>query len=392
MLKVEQGEPKLVIKTKRAPTTPPPSTKTVAAPATVSEHGQGGGSTSKDTGRKPTAKETQTGYAIPAAAQPKSTDPAPPRKAAAPVPSGVNTSTGSASAALQGYTTSGPAQPGESGSLNVPKVERRSTATTTVSGGGGGSDETGSVGALKTKKRKTPRDPNAHLPIGRTLAPLSNVTAEGKSLHPVKLLYPLGEYGEWELTVAGHASVEWPMGTRVPIGRSAPDVKVAPTDGAITVQQGPLSFTDHNLAEFAKGAIAGGVNRTQPPKTPFSMDVTWGNTERKLIGDVGITVKSKSGLTTFGASGTAEVDLDLHTKLPTGQAVVISYGVDVELSVSGKPPEPPGPVVPVPKPLHHDVQAWDAIRAILWEASAGVALAGVGVAIAKLVRAGEQGQ
>jgi hypothetical protein len=37
MLKVVQGEPKLVVKTKPAPTAPPTSTKTVAAPATVSE-------------------------------------------------------------------------------------------------------------------------------------------------------------------------------------------------------------------------------------------------------------------------------------------------------------------------------------------------------------------
>jgi hypothetical protein len=136
MLKVVQGEPKLVIKTKPAPTTPPTSTKTVAAPATISEHGQGGGSTSKDTGRKPTSKQTRTGYGTAAASQPTSTDPALPQKPVRAVPSGVNTNTGSASAALQGYTTSGPAQPEESGYKNVPPIERRRASGGSSSGGG----------------------------------------------------------------------------------------------------------------------------------------------------------------------------------------------------------------------------------------------------------------
>jgi hypothetical protein len=50
-------------------------------------------------------------------------------------PSGINTNTGSASAALQGYTTAGPAQPGQTGYLNTSVAGR--TGNNASSGGNG---------------------------------------------------------------------------------------------------------------------------------------------------------------------------------------------------------------------------------------------------------------
>lgn len=220
MLKVVQGEPKLVVKTKPAPTAPPTSTKTVAAPATVSEHGQGGGSTSKDTGRKPTAKETQTGYATPTATQPTSTDPTPPQKTVRAVPSGVNTNTGSASAALQGYTTSGPAQQGQAGYRNVPSVERQPIATPTSppGGGSGGHIEPPGVGPTdggpSGGERRVPKGPEAHGP-GTVLPPQSgNPKAPAKSRALSQ--QGLGFIESWEkfepdpyTDSAGNATIGW---------------------------------------------------------------------------------------------------------------------------------------------------------------------------------------
>lgn len=65
MLVIEEGSEKIALTPKRAPTAPPQT-----APVVVSEHGQGGGSTSRDTGKKPTQAQTQTGYATPASTQP----------------------------------------------------------------------------------------------------------------------------------------------------------------------------------------------------------------------------------------------------------------------------------------------------------------------------------
>ena len=79
--------------------------------------------------------EAGTSTTVAPAAPPPAAAPAPPGPALtpAPTPSYQPSGTGSASAALQGYTTSGPATAGEVGSLNVPASEG-----TAGSGGGSG--------------------------------------------------------------------------------------------------------------------------------------------------------------------------------------------------------------------------------------------------------------
>lgn len=78
MLRVEPGGSKkpVVVTRPASPRTAPPS-KSKSAPAIVSEHGRGGGSAAADTGRKPTAAETRTGYTAPAGTKAAAVQPTP---------------------------------------------------------------------------------------------------------------------------------------------------------------------------------------------------------------------------------------------------------------------------------------------------------------------------
>jgi hypothetical protein len=75
MLEIDVGGGKKVVLTSKPASAKPPATSAarVSAPQVISEHGQGGGSRSSDTGKKPTQQQTKTGYATPASTQPKST-------------------------------------------------------------------------------------------------------------------------------------------------------------------------------------------------------------------------------------------------------------------------------------------------------------------------------
>jgi hypothetical protein len=63
MLEIDVGGGKKVVLTSKPASAKPPATSAarVSAPQVISEHGQGGGSRSSDTGKKPTQQQTKTG-------------------------------------------------------------------------------------------------------------------------------------------------------------------------------------------------------------------------------------------------------------------------------------------------------------------------------------------
>jgi len=171
MLRVEQGDTPVVIVPTPAPKRPPPpdtgsppsapnsfsapsngdSTPSVPRPSVFTRPGVNlGDPTDPNSNAPQIAPRAPAPPATPAGTQPTS--------AVAP-PGGISTNTGSASAALQGYTTSGPAQPGQSGSLNVPPVEGGGGGT----GGGGGGEGGGGIATSGTGSPGTTTTINARI-------------------------------------------------------------------------------------------------------------------------------------------------------------------------------------------------------------------------------------
>lgn len=382
MLKVVQGGPGEVLKPKPAPTAPPTSAKTVATPTTVSEHGQGGGSTSKDTGRKPTTKETQTGYATPAAAQPTSTDPTPPQKTSTPVSSGINTNTGSASAALQGYTTSGLAQPGESGYRNVPTIERQPTTTGTVPGGSGGTRS--GVGGVSggpgsgTGPTSTPppggggvKPQGAFLP---TALPVIVTTSVGNSKTVNGPPVYLGVFGRWETSLEAKATFTWTGGFGSPV------VKVSP-QGTVSISDGHLSITDDTLINGIKAIVPTVSGHATEAAAHYSVDAEIGGKRVVLEGDAELKLNASLTVQHGIPSGEATASIELHTLLPDNRIVTLSYEITAKLTLDPRTPKPKP--YDFPYPVASDVPDWVKVWLVnQWQATAillGALGAGVGV-------------
>ena len=61
---------------------------------------------------------------------------------------------------------------------------------------------------------------------------------------------------------------------------------------------------------------------------------------------------------------------------------MISYGIDLSLSMEGKPPsEAPGPMVVPPQRIHNNYPLWEAMTALMYGAAAVGVTAGVAVVI-----------
>lgn len=375
MLKVVQGEPKLVIKTKPAPTTPPTSTKTVAAPATISEHGQGGGSTSKDTGRKPT-KETQTGYGTPAASQPTSIDPAPPQKPVRAVPSGVNTNTGSASAALQGYTTSGPAQPGESGYKNLPPIERRRAPSGSPSGGAGGGTDGQTPGIAHRGTALVPGGGGStpHSSLGPLPLPVIVTTTVGKSKTTEGPPVYLGVFGRWETSLEAKATLTWTGGF------GSPAVNVSP-QGTVSISDGHLSITDDTLINGIKAIVPTVTGHATEAAAHYSVDAKMGGKHVVLEGDAEVKLNASLSVQHGIPSGEATASIELHTMLPDNRIVTFSYEITAKLTLDPRTPKPKP--YDFPYPVASEVPGWIKVWLVnQWQATAillGALGAGVGV-------------
>lgn len=137
MLEIDVGGGAKVVTTPK-----PASPKPTAAPQVISEHGQGGGSSSSDTGAKPTQQQTQTGAATPATTQPKSTTPQ------------VISEHGQGGGSTSSDTGKKPTtQETKTGYATLPGQKSSVTTTTVTSehgqGGGSGSSDTGKPPTLE---------------------------------------------------------------------------------------------------------------------------------------------------------------------------------------------------------------------------------------------------
>lgn len=224
MLEIDVGGGKIPAKPAPASPKPPTSAPKTNAPQLVSEHGQGGGSSSSDTGKKPTQKETQTGYATPVSTQPKPTTPQ------------ITSEHGQGGGSSSSDTGAKPTQQQAISGYTAP--------TTSTSSGTKGT-KTGGASPVAVEISKA----NGEIP-----KPKVEVSAKTET-KPIVKITPIGEWGVVKFETSASATVT--VSSRDARGRS-PLVEFDPHNGVVSVSTSHFAFSD-------KGTVSAQVGRFQDP-------------------------------------------------------------------------------------------------------------------------------
>ena len=363
------------------PSAPPTSTTPTTATQPAGSTGDDGdvGPTSAETTPLPPTIFLGSGSppattATPSTTQPTSaaTDPGPTSAKSTPLPSRYYTFRADAEANLRpgqkvGFTRG-------RGYYDYYPSTPTPPATTPEAGGGGGGGGSGSGGsgsgdggtgtrvlasAPSQKRRHKSTSPLRHHP-GHL-----RVTGEGTDAHRYQLD---GAGVQWDLEVAGHASLTWGLGT------DSPEVKVS-RDGMLDISDGPLSFSSGQAGNFAQVLLrSGDVKGTTQTTDNYQLSAKWGDKPVTLHGSLSVTFSAESERNAIGGGSASSVDIEYHTRLPNGQEATLSFGVEMSLSFLGKSPPPQSPLTPAPK----GVAEWE------WAAKAavaGIVAAGIGIVI-----------